>query len=255
MNPHPDTDDHVAQCAACQARLAREGGEVDLVSVWHGVAAAVWAAPAHPVERLAAWLLRSPGLARALVTTPSLPLSWIIASVVVFAIGIVATAGSGEPWVALVAPALTGIGVAYAYGPGVDPAFELSQTMAVSDRMILLVRVVAVVTVNALIGIVATLVAAEVGELTFGWLVPMTAVSALGLAGATVSRSANAGVAVALAGWGLVVLGSAYGTRDLATAVTAGALMPVYLAATAILIVVALYQTSGSRWDGAWQWR
>lgn len=253
MSFHPDTDDHIAQCVACQTRLAREGGDVDLARAWYGVAATVWAEQIRPVERLAAWLLRSPGLARALVTTPSLLLSWIVASMVVFAIGIVATAGSGEPWVALLAPPLAGIGVAYAYGPGVDPAFELSQTMAVSDRMVLLVRVVAVFSVNALIGLVATLIATEVGGVTFGWLLPMTAVSAVGLAGATVSRSANTGVALALGAWGIVVLGSAYGTRDLATAVESSALMPVYLLATGLLIVVTLYQTSGSRWDNAWQ--
>lgn len=229
--------------------------DVDLARVWQSVAAEMWASPASPVERLAGEALRSPGLARALVTTPSLLLSWLIASVLVLAIGVVTTAGSGEPWVALLAPALAGMAVAHAYGPGVDAAFELSQTMAVSDRMVLLVRVLAVFGVNALFGLAATLIAAEVGGLTFGWLLPMTAVSALGLAGATVSLSAYTGVGVALAGWGGVVLASAYSSRDLATAVESGALMPVYLVATVVLVVVALYETSGSRWDGAWQWR
>ena len=83
---------------------------------------------------------------------------------------------------------------------------------------------------------------------------PMTAVAALGLAGATIARSANTGVAVALAGWGMVVAVSAYGTRNLATAVESGALIPLYLAATVISTVVALYETSGTRWDRAWRW-
>ena len=72
-------------------------------------------------------MLRSPGLARALVTTPSLVLSWILASVVVLAAGVIATASTDTPWVALLAPALAGIGIAYAYGPGIDPAFELGE--------------------------------------------------------------------------------------------------------------------------------
>jgi hypothetical protein len=214
----------------------------------------MWGRQTGRIERCAQWLLRSPGLARALVTTPSLVLSWICASVVILAIGVVATAGSGDPWVALLAPALAGIGVSYAYGPGIDAAFELSQSMAVSDRMVLLVRVLAVFAVNALIGLAASLVASEVGGLTFGWLLPMTAVAALGLAGATIARSANTGVAVALAGWCMVVAVSAHGTRDLATAVESAALMPVYLAATVLLIAVALYETSGTRWDRAWRW-
>jgi hypothetical protein len=41
---------------------------------------------------------------------------------------------------------------------------------------------------------------------TFGWLVPMTAVRALALAVATVTRSANVGMVAGLAGWGITVL-------------------------------------------------
>ncbi|MGH3244715.1 MAG: hypothetical protein ACRDOI_00655, partial [Trebonia sp.] len=44
---------------------------VDLDRVWAGVAAEVWRRHPGWIERTAARLLRSPGLARALVTTPS----------------------------------------------------------------------------------------------------------------------------------------------------------------------------------------
>ena len=58
------------------------------------------------MERIAGWALRSPGLARALVTTSSLLPGWIIASAIVLAAGAVATLGTGTPWVALLAPAV-----------------------------------------------------------------------------------------------------------------------------------------------------
>ena len=61
--------------------------DVDLDRVWVEVATAVWHRQPGPVERLAGRLLRSPGLARALVTTPSLLLRWMIASVVVLGAG------------------------------------------------------------------------------------------------------------------------------------------------------------------------
>jgi hypothetical protein len=191
-------------------------------------------------------------LARALVTTPSLVLSWILASAVVLAAGVIATASTDTPWVALLAPALAGIGVAYAYGPGVDPAFELGRTMPVSDRMILLVRCVAVCATDALLGLVASLVAGEAFGLTIGWLLPLTAVSALALAGATLSRSANVGVGAALAGWAVVVLGSAGGFRNLGAAVDAKLemLVPVYGLATVACLVLALWATSGRRMEG-----
>ena len=132
--------------------------DVDLRGVWTAVAAQVWRRKPGPFERLAGRLLRSPGLARALVTTPSLLLGWIIASVVVLGAGAAATSGTGVPLVALLAPALAAAGIAYAYGPGIDPAWELTRSMAVSDRMVLLVRALAVFGLNAVLGLAASAV-------------------------------------------------------------------------------------------------
>ena len=117
-----------------------------------------------------------------------------------------ATLGTGTPYVALLAPAVAAAGIAYAYGPGIDPAWELSQSMAVSDRMVLLVRALAVFALNAALGLAASAASGTAAAVTFGWLVPMTAVSALALAAATVARSANVGVAAGLAGWAITVL-------------------------------------------------
>jgi hypothetical protein len=131
-------------------------GDADLGRVWLGVAAQVWRRHPGPVERAAGRLLRSPGLARALVTTPSLLAGWLIATVVVLIAGAFATLGTGTPYVPLLAPAVAGAGIAYAYGPGIDPAWELSRSMAVSDRMVLLVRAVAVFALNAALGLAAS---------------------------------------------------------------------------------------------------
>ena len=174
--------------------------------MWLGVAAQVWRRRPGPVERAAGRLLRSPGLARALVTTPSLLLGWVIATVVVLIAGVGFTLGTGQPWVALLAPAVAAAGIAYAYGPGIDPAWELSQSMAVSDRMVLLVRALAVFGLNAALGLAASAASGAAAAVTFGWLVPMTAVCALALAAATVTRSPNVGVAAGSAGWVIAIL-------------------------------------------------
>ncbi len=246
---HPIDAAHLAQCNDCQARAVLGSLDIDLDRVWSGVAAEVWATPTGRIERWAAALLRSPGLARALVTTPSLVLAWVLATAAVLAVGIVATHASDTPWVALVAPALAGAGIAYAYGPGADPAFELSRSMAISDRMVLLTRAVAVFGVNALLGLTASLVASEGGALTWGWLAPMAAVSALALAGSTVSGSANVGVGLALSAWAIVVLGSAVETRDLASAADPGPLVPVYLAVAVLAGAMALWGSSRPRYE------
>jgi hypothetical protein len=53
---------------------------------------------------------------------------------------------------------------------------------------------------------VATAASGAAAAVTFGWLIPMTAMCALALAAATLSRSANVGVAAGLGGWVITVL-------------------------------------------------
>ena len=221
--------------------------DVDLDRVWLGVAAEVWRRRPGLAERAALCLLRSPGLARALVTTPSLLLGWVIATAVVLIAGVGLTLGTGQPWVALLAPAVAAAGIAYAYGPGIDPAWELSQSMAVSDRMVLLVRALAVFGLNAALGLAASAVSGAAAEVTFGWLVPMTAVCALALAAATVSRSANVGVAAGSAGWVIAILAGQAADGRYTAAFTDSALVLPYLAFAACCGVVVLFATRTPR--------
>ncbi len=214
------------------------------------MAARIWAVPVSWPERTAGNLLRSPALARALVTTPALFLSWALATTAVLTVGVLATPVSGVPLVALIAPALAGTGIAYAYGPGGDPAFELSRTMPISDRMVLLVRALAVYGLNGALGLVASLfIPAPVG-VTVSWLVPMTAVCALALAAATLARSPNVGAGAALLTWATVVLAAKIRTGAYSAAVASEALIPAYLVATAALVFFVLYATSrkGPAW-------
>jgi hypothetical protein len=221
--------------------------DVDLGRVWTGVAAQVWRRDPGWVERLAGRLLRSPGLARALLTTPSLLLGWIIATAVVLAAGVVATLGTGTPYVALCAPALAAAGIAYAYGPGIDPAWELSRSMAVGDRMVLLARALAVFGLNAALGLAASAASGVAAVLTFGWLVPMTAACALALAAATLANSANVGVAAGVAGWVIMVLAGRATLGQYTAAVTDSALVLPYLLFAVCCCAVALFATRISR--------
>ena len=229
-------------------------GDVDLGRVWISVAAQVWRRQPGWLERTAGRLLRSPGLARALLTTPSLLLPWLLTSIVVLAAGAAATTDSGQPLVALLAPAVAATAIAYSYGPGIDPAWELACSMAVSDRMVLLVRALAVFAVNAVLGLAASAVSAvsavsvvsasgTAAAVTFGWLIPMTAVCAFALAVATVARSANAGAAAGVAAWLIIVLSGRVASGQFAAAVTDTVLFLPYLAIGAGCAGVALYAT------------
>ncbi|HEY3866786.1 MAG TPA: hypothetical protein VGM10_00470 [Actinocrinis sp.] len=217
--------------------------DVDLSRVWVNVAAHVWHTEPGWLELLARRLLRSPGLARALVTTPSLLLGWVLASAVVLITGVAVTQATGMPCFALLAPAVAAVGIAYAYGPGVDPAWELSCSLAVSDRMVLLVRASAVFGLNAAVGLIASAVVVQAKGLTFGWLVPMTAVSCLALAAATVTRSANVGSAIGLFCWGFTVLAGEAAGGGFGTAATDPVFFLPYLAVAVLSCAVVLYTT------------
>jgi hypothetical protein len=237
---------------------------VDLGRVWTGIAGEVWRRRPGPVERLAARLLRSPGLARALLTTPSLLLPWLISTIVIFGVGAMINLVGGEPLVWLMAPGIAAIGIAYAYGPGVDPAWELASSMPISDRMVLLVRAVAVFAVNACLGLVVSGIsywatahglhgggghaaAATAAAVTFAWLIPMTAVSALTLAVAVIARSASVGALAGVLAWAATVLASRVSAGAFTAAVTDTAIYLPYLAIAVCATAVIGYATRPQR--------
>lgn len=254
MKNHPDNSIHIASCADCQSQSVKGVLDVNLDHVWSSIATEVWSRPVGRPERWLGWLLRSPGLARALLKTPSLVFSWVLATAVVLAVGAYFTHHSGVPWVALLVPALAGIGIAYAYGPGADPAWELSKTMAVSDRLVLIARALAVFGVNAALGLALSWLSDQAQAITFVWLVPMTTISALALAAAALARSANVGVGTGLTGWAIIVLSASDGVQDLGAAVSEPVFLPFYVIATIVLVGVALYATRSNRSE-AMLWR
>jgi hypothetical protein len=115
--------------------------------------------------------------------------------------------------------------------------------MAVSDRMVLLVRALAVFALNAVLGLVASAVSGQAAAVTFGWLVPMTAVCALALAVATVTRSAATGAAAGLAGWVITILSARVASGQFTAVVTRAALVIPYLLVAAACAAVATYAT------------
>jgi hypothetical protein len=217
--------------------------DINLDRVWTSVAAEVWRRNPGWLERTAARLLRSPGLARALLTTPSLLVPWLISTVVVFGAGALLRLGPGQPAVWLLAPAVAAVGIACAYGPGIDPAWELCYSMAVSERMVLLTRAVAVFAVNAVLGLAASAASGAAASLTFGWLLPMTAICGLTLAVAVAARSATVGAAAGVAAWVITVLANRTASGQLTATVTNTETYLPYLAAAACAAAAVAYVT------------
>jgi hypothetical protein len=221
--------------------------DINLDRVWAGVAAEVWRRHPGWLERTAARLLRSPGLARALLTTPSLLVPWLVSTVVVFGAGALLRLGPGQPAVWLLAPAVAAVGIACAYGPGIDPAWELCYSMPVSERMVLLTRAVAVFAVNAVLGLVASAASGAAASLTFGWLLPMTAICGLTLAVAVAARSATVGAAAGVAAWVITVLANRTASGQITATVTNTETYLPYLAAAACAAAAVAYVTRPQR--------
>ncbi len=221
--------------------------DVDLNRVWTAVATEVWRRHPGRLERTAARLLRSPGLARALLTTPSLLVPWLVSTAVVLGVGALVRLGPGQPAVWLLAPAIAAVGIAYAYGPGIDPAWELGYSMPVSERMVLLARALTVFAVNAVLGLAASAASGAAASLTFGWLLPMTAICGLTLAVAVAARSANAGAATGIAAWVITVLANRTASGQLTATITNAETYLPYLAAAACAAAVIAYATRPQR--------
>jgi hypothetical protein len=102
---------------------------------------------------------------------------------------------------------------------------------------------VAVFAVNAGLGLVASAASGLAASVTFGWLVPMTSVSALALAAATVARSANVGVAAGMAGWAITVLAAQTSSGQWSAAITDTGLVAPYLIFAACCAVVVILAT------------
>jgi hypothetical protein len=178
--PPPAARAHLAACDHCQRVLAALV-DVDLARVWAGVTAELCAPRPSPLERLALRVGIDPSLARFAALTPSLAWSWLLASAAVIALGIglqvLGEANPSSPAV-VVAPLVAAALVAFAYGPAVDPAYEVVATTPLSPARALLTRLAVVLTVNAVLVAALDLLIRRQG-FQLGWLLPMAAVALL----------------------------------------------------------------------------
>jgi hypothetical protein len=147
------------------------------------------------------------------------------------------TQSVNQPIVPLLAPAIAGMGVALAYGSAADPAWEITRSSAIPERLLLLLRVVAVFATNTVIGLATTMVTDRTTDVTFSWLLPMTSIALVGLAVAVVSDSATFGGISALLVWSGFTMSAFIDTRRMSDVISSdriGDASPIY-----VLLMVA----------------
>jgi hypothetical protein len=204
---------HLIRCAHCREALGRTSQAATLHAslgrIWERVEDRV-----DPIERgLIERLLTRAGVpehsSRLLAATRSLRFSWFAAMAVALGFAVFAArAGSmGLLLFLVVAPLVPLAGVAVAYGPGVDPAYEVGVAAPMRSFRLLLVRSTSVLVTSLTLAGIASLALPQLDWSAAAWLLP-----SLGLTLSSLALSTYIGPVRAATGvggvWILGVLGA-----------------------------------------------
>jgi hypothetical protein len=215
---------HLLSCGQCRETLAPLVSPAPLDAIWHGIERTLDAPGVGVVERVLVWLGVREYVARLLAATPSLRLSWFFAEAIALgSAAIAATRATGTDmavpalFVFLVLAALAPVaGVAAAFGPGVDPAYEIGVAAPMRSDRLLYIRASAVLATSFVIAGLATLALSSVDRSVALWLLPALGLTLATLAAATWMRPITAACAVGLAWIVLAAVGSVATTDPLA---------------------------------------
>lgn len=246
-------EEHVSACASCRSAIEARGVagldlDASLDAVWVEVTYELDVSTRRSaVERLLVVCGVRDDLARLLVATPALTVSWLLGVAATLAVAVAAawagyTPGAAAPSAPVVflvlAPLLPLAGVAVSFGPGIDPTYDIGLAAPLQSGRLLLVRTVAVLTSSVPLALIAGLALPELNWAVVAWVFP-----ALALAGATLALSTRvdpllAGGALAMGWVGGVSLVEAAARAPLAAF---GA--PTQLAAAVVAAGAAVYVT------------
>ena len=200
-------EQHLVACPACRGVVASAVDTQRLDRVWNEVVDRVTAPRIGVVERLFQRLGVGDTTARVIAATPSLRAGWLTAVASLLVVSLL-VARSGEHGVAVfftLAPLLPMLGVAVAFGPWVDPAYDMVSASPYDNFRLLLARAVAVTVATLGLVLLAAILLPGAQWLAVGWLLPALALSVLTLAAAPRIEPTHAAAVLATA-WLLVAL-------------------------------------------------
>lgn len=190
---------HLVSCAVCRTGLSYYTDKAALDRTWDAIAAETAAPAPNVIERTLLRIGVSDHNARLLAATPSLRWSWLLAVGVVLSIAVVVAHGAADGYVFFLAlaPLLPLAGIAAAYGPGVDPTYEIGVAAPLRSFKLLLLRAIAVLASTMALGMIAALFLPEVGWATAAWLLPSLGLVTSSLAISTIVHPMRAATLVA----------------------------------------------------------
>ncbi|MCB0995208.1 MAG: hypothetical protein KDB21_08970 [Acidimicrobiales bacterium] len=216
--------------------------ETRLEANWRCIVAELDAPRPARVERT----LRAVGIparmTRVVVATPGLRRAWWVAVGVValLALGTAdAVDRAGSFTFLLLAPLVPVLGVSLAYGPGADPAHEVTLAAPVRGvRLVLTRAAVVLLTATAVLTLVALLSEAD-AWVAVAWLLPAVAVTSAALAAATVLQPRRAAAAAAVVWIVAVVVARSAANDPLAAFGATGQLVALAVIPVALAIAIA----------------
>jgi hypothetical protein len=211
---------HLLTCDRCRDGVATSTPADAIDRMWGGVVDTIDTPHRSAVERLLLALRVPEHLARLLMATPSLRLSWLVAEALALGFAVIAangTSGQDEELVLflflVVAALLPVAGVAVAFGPGIDPTYEVAAAAPMPADRLLLIRAAAVLASSVSITALAALALPDLDAIAAAWLLPALGLTAATLALGTWVRPLVAAASVALT-WVLFAAAAAVSTQD-----------------------------------------
>ncbi|MEX2275301.1 MAG: zf-HC2 domain-containing protein [Actinomycetota bacterium] len=241
---------HLMGCATCRASLAPLVDGQRLDRVWTGIIDTVDVPEQGIVERLLVAARVPSHVARLLAATPSLRLSWFASEGFVLAFAVVAanraagTEGELALFLFLAIGALLPVaGIAIAFGPGIDPTYEIGVAAPMRSDRLLLLRAGAVLTTSIAITSIAALALPGLDAVAAAWLLPSLG-SAMGLlALGTVLRPLIAAISVGVTWLTFAAIAAASAHDRLAAFRPAGQVLSVVVIVVSALVLVRRHST------------
>ena len=203
---------HLTSCAACRLQARALVDPARLRRLRATLVEAVDVPRTGMVERLLVRLGVADHTARLLAATPALRGSWLLAVAATLAFAVLAAWVSRGPDATLgflcVAPLLPLAGIAVAYGPGIDPTYEIGLAAPLRSLRLLLLRAATVLGTSTLLAAAASLALPRLGWGAAAWLLPSLGLTACSLALATTVEPLRA-IGITAGAWvaALVVTG------------------------------------------------
>jgi Putative zinc-finger len=236
---------HLAKCATCRSSLSEFVDATRLQRGWEAILAAIDAPRRGLLEALLVRAGMADGTARLVAVTPSLRASWLAAVTAALGFAVVAAhlvpstnSTKGLLLFLVVAPLLPLAGVAAAYGPRVDPTYEISMAAPLSSARLVLLRAASVLVTTIALAGVAGLMLPGPHWAAAAWLLPALGLTLGSLALSTRIEPLYASAAVGAAWVMAAVVITVPATNKLALFSVTGQIVFALLAAVSGLAIV-----------------